>query len=134
IRFYPLCLEARDRVISGRAGSVLHVMGSYVQDWLLCDTDFNWRVLSHEGGELRALADIGTHWLDLVQFITGSGITAVCADLYTVHPTRRRPTGSVDTFQGKASAPQATIEVPIGTDDAGGLLLEFENGARGSLW
>jgi predicted dehydrogenase len=134
IRFYPLCLEARDRVTSGRAGSVLHVMGSYVQDWLLRETDFNWRVLSKEGGELRALADIGTHWLDLVQFITGLRITAVCADLCTVHRTRCRPTGSVETFQGKASAPQATNEVLIDTDDAGGLLLEFENGARGNLW
>jgi predicted dehydrogenase len=134
IRSYPLCLEARDRVTSGSAGSVLHVMGSYVQDWLLRSTDFNWRVLSGEGGELRALADIGTHWLDLLQFITGLRITAVCADLCTVHPTRRRPTGSVETFQGKVSAPQGTTEVPIDTDDAGGLLLEFENGARGNLW
>ena len=134
IRFYPLCLEARDRLTSGSAGSILHVMGSYAQDWLLRDTDFNWRVLASEGGELRALADIGTHWLDLVQFITNLRITAVCADLFTVHRTRRRPTGSVETFQGKVSALQATNEVPIDTDDAGGVLLEFENGARGSLW
>jgi predicted dehydrogenase len=134
IRFYPLCLEARDRATVGKTGSILHVTGSYAQDWLLRETDFNWRVLAAEGGELRALADIGTHWLDLVQFITGLTITAVCADLSTVHGTRRRPAGSVETFQGKSAVPAATTEVPIDTDDAGGVLLEFENGARGTLW
>jgi predicted dehydrogenase len=88
---------------------------------------------------LRALADIGTHWLDLVQFITGLRIVAVCADLATVHRTRRNPRGSVQTFSGKqtdraASAESAVDKVPIDTDDAGGVLLEFENGARGTLW
>lgn len=134
IRFYPLCVEARDRFATGKAGSVLHATGSYVQDWLLHQTDFNWRVLAAEGGALRALADIGTHWLDLVQFITGLKISAVCADLATVHPTRLRPVGSVQTFQGKHAAPAATTSVAIDTDDAGGVLLEFENGARGTLW
>jgi predicted dehydrogenase len=134
IRFYPLCLEARDRVLSGKIGSVLHATGSYVQDWLLRETDFNWRVLAAEGGELRALADIGTHWLDLVQFITGLRIAAVCADLATVHGTRRRPPGGVVTFQGKTESAAATAEVAIDTEDAGGVLLEFENGARGTLW
>ncbi len=134
IRFYPLCQEARDRITSGNTGPVLHVTGSYVQDWLLRKTDFNWRVLAGEGGELRALADIGTHWLDLVQFITGLRIAAVCADLATVHPTRLRPTGNVETFAGKHAPPAATTPVAIDTDDAGGVLLEFENGARGSLW
>jgi predicted dehydrogenase len=134
IRFYPLCLEARDRVTSGDAGSVLHVTGSYVQDWLLRKTDFNWRVLAADGGELRALADIGTHWLDLVQFMTDLRITALCADLATVHSTRLRPTGNVKTFAGKQDASAATTPVAIDTDDAGGVLLEFENGARGSVW
>jgi predicted dehydrogenase len=134
VRFYPLCLEARERVTSGKIGTVLHATGSYAQDWLLRETDFNWRVLASEGGELRALADIGTHWLDLVQFITGLRITAVCADLSTVHRTRRRAAGSVETFQGNQAAPTATAPVAIETDDAGGVLLEFENGARGTLW
>jgi predicted dehydrogenase len=113
---------------------VLHVTGSYVQDWLLRETDFNWRVLASEGGQLRALADIGTHWLDLVQFITGLSIVSLCADLATVHATRRRPGGSVQTFSGKA-IPGAVVvdEVAIETEDTGGLLLEFENGAKGTL-
>jgi predicted dehydrogenase len=134
IRFYPLCLEARHRVVTGKTGSVLHLSGSYVQDWLLRKTDFNWRVLGSEGGELRALADIGTHWLDLVQFMTGLRIANVCADLATVHPTRLRPIGNVETFAGKQATPAPAMPVAIDTDDAGGVLLEFENGARGSLW
>ena len=72
-----------------------------MQDWLLHDTDFNWRVLADEGGELRAVADIGTHWLDLRQFVTGLKVDEVCADLRTVLPTRQRPKGSVETFSGK---------------------------------
>src|SRR5579872_5604666 len=139
VRFYPLCLEARERIGGGSLGNVLHAHGSYAQDWLLRDTDFNWRVLAGEGGKLRALADIGTHWLDLVQFIAGLRIVAVCADLATVHRTRRRAGGSVETFSAKQADPivsrnAAVDEVPIDTEDAGGLLMEFENGARGTLW
>jgi predicted dehydrogenase len=138
VRFYPVCLESRERIGSGSVGDVLHAQGSYVQDWLLRDTDFNWRVLAADGGKLRALADIGTHWLDLVQFITGLRIVAVCADLATVHGTRRRAGGSVETFSGKQAdrmvLANAAVDVAIDTEDAGGVLLEFENGARGTLW
>src|SRR6185503_2028441 len=90
-----------ERVVSGAVGEVFHVTGSYVQDWLLYDTDFNWRVLASEGGALRAVADIGTHWVDLVSFVTGKAVDNVCADLRTFLPTRRRPKGSVETFQSK---------------------------------
>jgi predicted dehydrogenase len=79
IRFYPLCIEARERVQRGDLGELFSVQGSYVQDWLLYPTDYNWRVLVEEGGALRAVADIGTHWLDLVQSITGLRIEALCA-------------------------------------------------------
>jgi predicted dehydrogenase len=134
IRFYPLCLEARERIARQTGRKVFHVTGSYVQDWLLKETDFNWRVVAAEGGELRALADIGTHWLDLVQFITNLSVVSLCADLLTVHPQRRCPGGSVQTFGGKNDAGASSDEVSIDTEDAGGLLLEFENGARGTLW
>src|SRR5207237_1553242 len=105
VRFYPLCHEARARAAAGEFGPIYHVTGSYVQDWLLYDTDFNWRVLAEEGGALRAVADIGTHWLDLVTWITGLRVERVCADLTTVLPVRRRPKGSVETFQGKLGGP-----------------------------
>src|SRR6056297_1106195 len=74
IRFYPLCHEAAGRVADGSVGELIHVTGAYVQDWLLYETDFNWRVLAADGGPLRAIADIGTHWLDLIQFITGRNV------------------------------------------------------------
>jgi predicted dehydrogenase len=86
IRFYPLCSEVRCRIQNGNLGEVLHVNGSYIQDWLLKSTDYNWRVLAGQGGALRAVADIGTHWLDLITWMTGLRITAVCADLMIVHP------------------------------------------------
>jgi predicted dehydrogenase len=90
VRYYPLCLEAAERVRQGEVGDVYHVAGSYVQDWLFHPTDFNWRVMPEDGGALRAVADIGTHWLDLVQFITGQNVEAICADLKTVIPQRQR--------------------------------------------
>ena len=134
IRFYPLCHEAADRIRGQEFGDVLHVNGSYVQDWLLRDTDFNWRVLAEDGGELRAVADIGTHWLDLIQFVTGQKVTAVCADLQTVHPVRQRPSGGVETFSGKSgSSSVSTDPVSISTEDAGCVLLKFASGARGSM-
>lgn len=134
IRFYPLCHETRSRVQNQGPGSVLHVAGSYVQDWLLKETDFNWRVVADDGGELRAVADIGTHWLDLVQFVSGRSITAVCADLKTIHPVRKAPVGSIETFTGKQQATAAVRDVPIDTDDYGAILLRFADGARGVVW
>jgi predicted dehydrogenase len=134
VRFYPLCLDARERIKSQELGTVYHVTGSYMQDWLLYDTDFNWRVLADEGGALRAMADIGTHWLDLVTSITGLEVEGVCADLRTFLPVRRKPAGSVQTFEGKAAAPQhATEQVAVDTEDYGSVLLRFRGGAAGSF-
>ncbi len=91
VRFYPLNLEARDRIARGEVGRIFAVNGSYTQDWLFYDTDYNWRVLADQGGALRAVADIGTHWMDLVGSVTGLEIEAVLADLATVYPVRKRP-------------------------------------------
>jgi predicted dehydrogenase len=134
IRFYPLCLEAREMVRRGDLGEVFNICGSYVQDWLLLPTDYNWRVLAKEGGQLRAIADIGTHWLDLIHAITGLEVEAVCADLKTVHPVRQRPKGEVQTFKGKEEKIVATESVKITTEDFGAVLLRFKGGARGVLW
>ena len=134
LRFYPLCQEAAERRRNGQLGEVYHVCGSYAQDWLFHESDYNWRVLAEESGELRAVADIGTHWLDLVQFITGLEIEAVCADLRTVFPVRRRPQGEVETFSGKTGAVRATEPVAVTTDDYGCVMLRFTGGARGALW
>jgi predicted dehydrogenase len=91
-------------------------------------------VLASQGGALRAVADIGTHWLDLLQFITGLTVTAVCADLHTVHRTRQRPAASVETFSGQAAAAPASVPVAIDTDDYGSVMLRFDSGAGGCLW
>jgi predicted dehydrogenase len=131
VRFYPLVLEARERVRSGQLGDIFHVTGSYLQDWLLQPTDFNWRVLASEGGELRAVADIGTHWLDTLNFITGLRVEAVCADLRTVHPTRMKPTGGSETFTNAERA--NGTPVTIDTEDYGSILLRFQGGAKGCL-
>jgi predicted dehydrogenase len=134
IRYYPICLEAAEQVRSGRLGRLLHVTGSYVQDWLFHDTDFNWRVLADEGGALRAIADIGTHWLDLIHAVTGLEVESVCADLSTIHPVRRRPTGVVETFSGKATGPVPTEPVGVDTEDYGCVMLRFHGGGHGCVF
>ncbi|WP_436714593.1 Gfo/Idh/MocA family oxidoreductase [Roseiconus lacunae] len=134
IRFYPLCHEAAQRVAEGRVGDFHHVTGSYVQDWLLKPTDFNWRVLADDGGELRAIADIGTHWLDLIQFIAGQKITDVCADLRTIYPTRQKPVGGAQTFSGDRPDAADTEDVAITTEDCGSVMFRFASGANGCLW
>src|SRR5947209_11763104 len=134
VRFYPLNLQARAMVRKGDVGTVFAINGSYAQDWLYYDTDYNWRVLADQGGELRAISDIGTHWMDLVTSITGLEVEAVFADLRTVHPVRNRPKGEVQTITGKTVAPAATEPVDSTTEGYGCVLLRFKGGARGSLW
>ncbi len=134
IRYYPICLEAAQQVRSGQIGHLFHVTGSYVQDWLFRDTDFNWRVVTEEGGALRAVADIGTHWLDLIHAITQLEVEAVCADLTTVFPTRHRPVGVVETFSGKEAPPVNTEPVAVDTEDYGCVMLRFVGGTRGCMF
>ena len=134
IRFYPLNLEVRDRIRSNSIGKIHAVMGSYVQDWLLYQTDYNWRVLAEKGGALRAVADIGTHWMDLVTSITGLEVESVFADLHTVYHSRKKPLGEVETFSGEINPDQKYEEIPIDTEDCGSILFRFKNGAKGTLW
>ena len=133
VRFYPLCHEARSRVQSGEVGEVRLIHGHYLQDWLFYPTDWNWRLESDKGGDMRAVTDIGTHWFDLVSWITGLKITAVMADLATIIPTRLKPRKEVDTFANKLEGAQDAVEVPIHTEDYASILFEAEKGARGVL-
>jgi predicted dehydrogenase len=131
IRFYPLVQEARARVARGDVGEVWNVHGAYLQDWLLLPTDWNWRLEPEKGGELRAVADIGSHWLDLAQFVSGLDVEAVFADLATAVPVRQRPVGDVETF---ASADDVErVEAPMRTEDLAHVLVRFRGGARGSF-
>jgi predicted dehydrogenase len=131
LRYYPLCQEARAFIHKGAIGQVKLVHGSFLQDWLLFPTDWNWRLEARLGGELRAVSDIGTHWLDLATWLTGSSVSELCADLATVQPTRHRPKGRVESFQKAAG--METEEVMVSTDDYGSVLLRFENDARGAM-
>ncbi|MCC6613766.1 MAG: Gfo/Idh/MocA family oxidoreductase [Anaerolineae bacterium] len=133
-RFYPLVQQAHDMVASGELGEIRGVRGGYLQDWLMYDTDWNWRLVPEEGGTTRAIGDIGTHWMDLIGFITGLKITEVFADLETFIPVRRKPTQAVATFVGKETAAPTEFEpVDIQTEDWGAVLFHYENGARGSM-
>jgi predicted dehydrogenase len=133
-RGYPLVQQARAMVRRGDLGELFLVHGHYLQDWLLYDTDYNWRLESSVSGASRAVADIGSHWCDLVQFITGRKIVEVYAHLFRVHETRRKPRQAVETYKGKEQGtPQEYDEVAIDTEDGGLLLLKFEGGLRGSL-
>jgi predicted dehydrogenase len=135
VRYYPLCREIRERIGSGSAGRVLSVTGSYVQDWLLSPEDYNWRVEPGGPGQLRAVADIGTHWMDLAQFLIGTPIRSVNADLATFHPRRFKRSEPAETFSGPGKtvlAPAAT-GVDVTTDDYASVLLRFDGGVRGAF-
>jgi len=132
VRFYPAVLQLRAMIARGDLGEIIHINGSYLQDWLLKDTDYNWRLLAEEGGALRAVADIGTHWLDTASFILGSPVTRLLADLSTFHQQRKRPLGEVKTFS-KAGAKSRAVSYDVNTEDFASVLLAFGNGARGNL-
>ena len=131
IRFYPLHQHSREIVAAGDLGDVRFVTGHYFQDWLLHDTDWNWRLEPDKGGALRAVGDIGSHWLDLMAFVTGQPIVSVMADLATFVDVRQAPKGPVETFSTERSAD--VVARPMGTEDTATILLRFANGARGSV-
>jgi len=132
VRFYPAVQTLRQMIADGELGDIIHVNGSYMQDWLFKETDYNWRLLPEEGGKLRAVADIGTHWMDTVSFALGAKIKSVFADLSTWHKTRKRPLGEVQTF-AKSGADVKYVDYPVKTEDFANLLLQFSNGARGHV-
>src|ERR1700730_8011114 len=131
IRFYPINRHLHQLVREGGLGDVRLVSGQYLQDWLLLDTDWNWRLEPELGGSLRAVADIGSHWMDLTSHVAGQRIVSVMADLKTFMPVRRQPTGPVETFSNKPSG--ATTARTITTEDAATILLRYENGAIGNV-
>ena len=131
IRFYPVNQHVHGLIASGELGEIRLVSGHYLQDWLLLETDWNWRLEPDLGGELRAVADIGSHWLDLTTFLTGRRISAVMADLSTFIKTRRQPAGPVETFATDRGADSVARQIK--TEDAATILLRYEGGARGAL-
>lgn len=128
-RFFPAVLQMRALVERGALGKIIHVQGHFFQDWLLKDTDYNWRVMASEGGKLRAVGDIGTHWIDAVSFILGARAESVFATVETFHKTRKRPKGEVKTF-AKVD-PKKMVSYPVDTEDFGSVLLKFGESAHG---
>jgi len=128
----PLVQEMKNKVKNGDIGVPKLVHGSYLQDWLLYDTDYNWRIEPEICGPSRCIADIGTHWMDAVQTVTGAKIVEVCADLHIVLPTRKKPKTQVETFSVTSS--DEYEEVDVKTEDYGAVLFRMDNGARGVFY
>jgi predicted dehydrogenase len=131
IRYYPLVRQMRHARLCGDLGEVYSVIGSYLQDWLFYETDYNWRLEADKSGESKAIADIGSHLMDLLEYITGLEIMEVMADFTTIHPSRKKPLKPVETYSGKLLKPEDYEDVPIETEDYASVLLRFNNGKKG---
>ncbi|MDQ6663140.1 MAG: Gfo/Idh/MocA family oxidoreductase [Acidobacteriota bacterium] len=133
LRYYPMVQQVRRMREAGELGDIYSVQGTYSQDWLLYDTDWNWRIETKDNGRSRAFADIGTHWCDMIEHTTGLRITSLCADLQTFHKTRKKPKVAVETFAGKTLQPEDYEEVPIETEDYAAVLLRLGDRTRGAF-
>jgi predicted dehydrogenase len=133
LRFYPMVQQMRAMRKAGDLGEILVVQGTYFQDWLLYDTDWNWRVDAKAGGPSRCMADIGSHWFDLAEHVTGLRVSSLCADLQTFHPTRKQPKQSVETFASKVLRPEDYIETAVDTEDFGAVIFRMGARTRGSV-
>jgi len=127
----PLVQHARQTIAEGHIGTPRFVHGHYLQDWLIHETDYSWRLDPMQGGASSALGDIGSHWCDLAQHLTGLRITEVLGELTTSLPTRKRPRGARDAFS--AAGDGEVEEVAITVEDLASVLVRFENGAKGSF-
>lgn len=130
-RWYPQLLQAKSMVQSGEVGQIYSIHGGYLQDWLLYDTDYSWRLEPELSGASRTFADIGSHWIDLVEYVTGLRVTELLADFETFHKIRKKPLKRIETFTGETLRPEDCKEIPIQTEDYCTVLYHFNNGAHG---
>ena len=128
----PLVQQARHAIARGDIGKPHFLVGHYLQDWLIKDTDYSWRLEPDKGGASSALGDIGSHWCDLAQHISGLRIVEVLGDITTVIPKRKKPRGSREAFQAGGGEDQVDL-VDIQVEDLASVLLRFDNGAKGSF-
>jgi predicted dehydrogenase len=128
----PLVQHAREAIARGDIGTPRFLHGYYIQDWLLNETDYSWRLDPEKGGASSALGDIGSHWCDLAQHMSGLRITHVLSDLTTTIPKRRRPTAAREAFQAAGGADDSEL-VDIKVEDLASVLVRFENGAKGAF-
>jgi predicted dehydrogenase len=127
----PLVQQAREMIAAGELGPVHFVHGAYLQDWLLEATDFSWRLEPDKGGESSAVGDIGSHWCDLIQHVTGRRIAEVLADLTTVVETRLKPSASAEAFARHGDVAREAVRVR--SEDLATILLRFDDGSKGSV-
>ena len=132
-RAYPLVQQVKAMIANGDLGEILAVNGSYQQDWLFHETDYSWRLEKEFSGNTRAIADIGSHWFDMMESITGLKVEKVMADFATFHPTRKKPLKEVETYSGKILQPSDYADVPIDTEDYATVLIRFNKKAHGSF-
>ena len=133
IRYYPMVRQMKVMREKGDLGEIYSIIGSYLQDWLFHTTDYNWRLEPELSGKSKAVADIGSHLMDLLEYISGVKITEVMADFNTIHPVRKKPLKAVETFSGKMLKPEDYEEVPISTEDYATVMLRFDNGNKGVI-
>ena len=133
LRYYPMVQQMRRMREAGELGEILVAQGTYSQDWMLYDTDWNWRVDDKASGPSRVMADIGSHWFDMVEHITGLRVASLCADLQIFYPTRKRPKHNVETFTGKLPTAEDVDEVPVTTEDFGAVVFRLGKSARGAM-
>ncbi len=135
LRYYPMVQQMRRMREDGDLGRILMVQGNYLQDWLLDEAAWNWRIDSDAGGQLRTMGDIGTHWFDMAEHVTGLRVRSLCADLETFYPTRQRPAKNVQASIAQlAAAPAAAGEhVTVATEDFGAVVFQMDAGARGTM-
>jgi len=133
LRFYPMVQQMRCMREEGDLGEILVAQGTYSQDWLLYDTDWNWRIESSANGPSRVMADIGSHWCDMAEHVTGERIRSLCADLQIFHKARKRPKHAVETFAGKLLSPEDYESVAIDTEDFGSAIFRIGERGRGAF-
>ena len=133
LRYYPLVRQMKTMREKGDLGEIYSIIGSYLQDWLFYNTDYNWRLEPDKSGDSRAIADIGSHLLDVIEYITGLKTVEVMADFNTVHKVRKKPLKPVETYSGKMLQPEDYADVAINTEDHANVLLRFDNGNRGCV-
>jgi predicted dehydrogenase len=130
-RYYPVVQEAAARVRRGDLGEVRALVGHFLQDWLFFETDYSWRLDPAVAGGVNVLADLGSHWADLVQFVTGRKITEVLTELHTCIPTRKKPAAGALSFGAGPAADSVDVDVKL--DDYAAMFLRLDNGARGNF-
>lgn len=133
LRYYPMVRQMKAMRENGELGEIYSIVGSYLQDWLFLKTDYNWRLEPDKSGDSRAIADVGSHLMDLTEYVTGLKITEVMADFSTVHKTRLKPLKPIETYSGGMLSESDYEEVEINTEDHASVLLRFDNGNKGSV-